>query len=242
MVRRKSKATIMVADGGGGLAKVQDRRFEIGDWPIRFIVPTEQADTWFRYFNAECGRRGWSSSGIGQLEARENSGSITVSSGGPGSPQLAVVWDWKRDGPINIRARSAGTPEFAITHAQELFDQTNRCRTRATERFFRWGQLEYEGLAWRGELWLEDTLRLGPPSQQYESALLGPRVIIVECLGGLCGLERHPVRFQPSPPGTVSIPHRGNGHPCSGSKAREELDMDGWRGRLHGANPWLLRN
>ena len=28
MVRRKSKATIMVADGGGGLAKVQDRRFE----------------------------------------------------------------------------------------------------------------------------------------------------------------------------------------------------------------------
>ena len=29
----------MVADGGGGMAKVQDRRFETGDWPIRFVVP-----------------------------------------------------------------------------------------------------------------------------------------------------------------------------------------------------------
>ena len=125
----------MVVDGDGGMAKVQDRRFETGVWSIRFEVPKEQADTWFCYFNAECGRRGWSSSGIGQLEARENSGSITVSSGGPGSPQLAVVWDRKRDGPINIRARSAGTPKFAITHAQELFDQiNNRCHQRHPER------------------------------------------------------------------------------------------------------------
>jgi hypothetical protein len=77
MVRAKSKTTIMVADGAGGMAKVQDRRFETGDWPIRLEVPQTQADTWFRYFYAECGRRGWSSHGIGQLEARENSGSIT---------------------------------------------------------------------------------------------------------------------------------------------------------------------
>jgi hypothetical protein len=133
MVRRKSKATIMVADDTGGMAKVQDRRFENADWPVRFVVPKEQADTWLRYFHAECERRGWSSNGIGQLEARENSGSITLSSGGPGNPQLALVWDRKRDGPINVRARSAGTPEFAIAHAQELFDQTNnRCRHTAS--------------------------------------------------------------------------------------------------------------
>jgi hypothetical protein len=191
MVRRKSKATIMVADGAGGMAKVQDRRFENGDWPIRFVVPKEQADTWLRYFDAECGRRGWSSSGIGQLEAPENSGSITVSSGGPGSPQLAVVWDRKRDGPINVRAGSAGTPEFAVTDAQELFDQTNnRCRSGDTERFYWWGHLHYDGgRAWRGELWLDDRLRLGPPSQQYEKTLFGPRVIIVEAFVDCAGLN-----------------------------------------------------
>ena len=114
-----------------------------------------------RYLNAECGRRGWSSSGIGQLEARENSGSITVSSGEPGSPELAVVWDRKRDGPINIRARSAGRLEFAITHAQELFDQITTDAGKVPQNAsFGWGQLEYERLAWRGELWLDDTLRL----------------------------------------------------------------------------------
>jgi hypothetical protein len=30
------------------MAKVEDRRFEKGDWPIAFEVPVEQADTWFR--------------------------------------------------------------------------------------------------------------------------------------------------------------------------------------------------
>jgi hypothetical protein len=35
-------------------------------------------------------------------------------------------------------------------------------------------------LPWRGELWLGDSLRLGPPSQQDESALLGPRYIVVD--------------------------------------------------------------
>jgi hypothetical protein len=29
-------------------------------------------------------------------------------------------------------------------------------------------------------LWLSDTLRLGPPSRQYETALIGPRVILVD--------------------------------------------------------------
>ena len=112
MAKAKPKAKIMVADGAGGMVQVQDRRFEAGDWPIRFDVPKEQADTWLRYFNAECERRGWSSSSIGQLEARENSGSITVNTGGAGKPQLAVVWERKRGGPIKVRARSAGVPEF----------------------------------------------------------------------------------------------------------------------------------
>ena len=41
MAKAKSKATVMVADGTGGMAQVQDRRFEPpGVWPVCFEVPT----------------------------------------------------------------------------------------------------------------------------------------------------------------------------------------------------------
>jgi hypothetical protein len=183
MPKAKSKATVMTADGSGGLAEVQDRRFEQGDWPIRFEVPNEQAGTWLRYFSAECERRGWNSSSFGQMEARENSGSITVNTGGAAQRSLAVVWERKRDRPMSVRARSAGVSEFPVAEAQEFFERVNdRCRSGATERVYRRGLLEYDGLPWCGELWLDDTLRLGPPSRQDETALLGPRVIVVDAL------------------------------------------------------------
>ena len=133
MAKAKSKTTFMVADGAGGMVKVRDRRFEEGDWPIRFDVPSEQADTWLQYFSAECNKRSWGCSSVGQLQAKENSGSITVNSGSPERPQLAVVWERKRGGPIQVRARSAGTPEFPLDQANELFRQVNeRSATCAT--------------------------------------------------------------------------------------------------------------
>ncbi len=189
MAKAKSKATIMVADGFGGMMPVQDRRFEPPfDWPIRFEVAREQADTWLQYFSVECERRGWSSGGIGQLEAKENSGSITVNTGAAGQPQLVVVWERKRGGPIKVRARSAGTSDFPLAQAQELFEQVNqRCLAGATERFYRRGQLSYNGLAWRGEIWLSDALRLGPPTKQDEAALVGPRIILIDALVDCAG-------------------------------------------------------
>jgi len=36
MAGAKPKATIMVADCAGGIVRVQNRRFEPGDWPIGF--------------------------------------------------------------------------------------------------------------------------------------------------------------------------------------------------------------
>jgi hypothetical protein len=188
MAKAKSKATIMVADGTEGMVKMQDRRFERGAWPIRFAVPKEQADTWLKYFFAECQRHGWSSSGMGQMEAIENSGSITVKVGGTDKPQFCVVWERKRGGPINVRSRSTGVQELPLVEARELFDQVNeRCRSGDKDRVYRRGQLEYDGLPWCGEFWLDDTLRLGPPSRQYERALLGPRVIIVDAVVSCVG-------------------------------------------------------
>src|SRR5215813_6858754 len=45
------------------------------------------------------------------------------------------------------------------------------------DRAYRRGDLQYDGLAWRGELWLDDTLRLGPPRRQYDKAERGPRIV-----------------------------------------------------------------
>jgi hypothetical protein len=100
MTKTKSKAIITAADGAGAMTQVKDRRFEAGDWPIRFEVPKEQADIWPQYFLAECEKRGWSCMSCEQLEAKENIGSITVNTGSAEQPQLAVVWDRKRGGPI----------------------------------------------------------------------------------------------------------------------------------------------
>ena len=92
MAKAKSKAVVMVADGVGGLVQVEDRRFVAASWPITFDVPTEQADNWLTYLTAECEKRGWSSGGISQMEAKENSGSITFNDR-TGQPQLEVVWE-----------------------------------------------------------------------------------------------------------------------------------------------------
>ena len=192
MVKRKPRSTIKVADGSGELAQVPDRRFEdVDDWPIQFEVPTDrdQADTWPRYLNAECEKRGWSNSGLAQVERIENSGSITVNTG-PGNPQLAIVWERKRDparnagGKLAVRARSVGVPEFPLTEVQDFFEQINeRCRSGIKDCAYRRGDLQYDdGLAWRSELWLDDTLRLGPPRRQDDTAERGPRIVHVDTM------------------------------------------------------------
>ena len=183
MAKAKSKATIMTADGTGGMVRIVDRRFEAGDWPVRFDVPKDRADTWLQYLCAECAERGWNCLSLAQLEAKENSGSVTVNTSGPGLQQLAVVWERKREGPIKVRARSAGTTEFPLDQAEQLFRQVNESSsTGAKGQFHGVGQLCYNGLPWRGELWLDDTLRLGPPSHQDDSTLIGPRVVLVNAL------------------------------------------------------------
>jgi hypothetical protein len=186
-VKAKSKAIAMVADGKGGMVKVQDRRFE-QEWAIRFEVPQQQAATWLRYFHAECFRRGWNSNCSGQISARENGTSITVNADGSAQKQLAVIMEQKHGDVLKIRARSIGAIEFPLADCNEFFEQINKqCHAGITELIYGRAQLAYEGLPLRGELWLDDTLRLYPPSQQYEFCLNGPRVIMVDaqvdCIG-----------------------------------------------------------
>jgi hypothetical protein len=174
--RRKPRTNVTVADGAGGMVKVEDRRFDQGDWPIQFIVPVEndQADRWFRYVNAECRRRGWSTASLGQLNRAENSGTLNINPG-PGEPPIEAVWERERDGPIKVRARGL--------QAEQFFGLINKaCRLGTTEPNYARGTLQYDGLAWRGELWLDEKLRLGPPSKQDETATIGPRMVHVDAM------------------------------------------------------------
>jgi hypothetical protein len=190
MAKAKSKAIISVPDGAGGMVKVEDRRFETGDWPIAFEVPNqrEQADRWLRYVRAECRRRGWSDAGLGQLERAENSGTITIIA--TGKPLLTIVWERKRGyGPIKVRARVLSS-ELSLPDAKVFFDQINdACRSGLTEPIYVRGTLQYVGMAWRGELWLDDAVRLGPPSLQDGSGtnMLGAGVVhvdaMLDCIG-----------------------------------------------------------
>jgi hypothetical protein len=188
MAKRKSSATVTVADGAGGMMKLEDRRFDRGDWPFSFEISPEdeQADRWTRYLSAECQRRGWSASSFGQLERRENSGTITVT--GNGKPQLEIVWEHKREGALSIKARPAAASDLSLSGAKSLLDTVNgACRAAITQPIYVRGTLEYEGLTWRGELWLDDKTRLAPPSLQDETATLGPRIVhidaMLDCVG-----------------------------------------------------------
>ncbi|HKN30311.1 MAG TPA: hypothetical protein VJY34_21510 [Roseiarcus sp.] len=188
MTRAKPKSVIQVAEGSGGMARVENHRFKPG-WPISFQVPTDedQADDWLRYFAAELHRRGWSASGIDQLDRKENSGSRTVSTG-PGNPQFAIRWERRRGGPLKIDARPIGSPEIPLPDIQDFVEAINQaCRSRATEKIYARGTVYYQGLAWRGGLWLDDDHRLAPPSRQDETALIGPRVVHLDvrldCIG-----------------------------------------------------------
>ena len=181
MVTRKSKAVVSVADGAGNMIPVIDRRFEDGEWPIRFSVAAPEADTWLQYLSAACLSAGWSFNSIGQPGAEANSASLTILAGAP-ERRLAVVWERKRRGSLSVRARSAGEWDFPLAEARQFFDQVNeRCKAQLKERVYRRGQLTYRGMPWLGELWMEDSVRLSNPSRQGDlDAAWPPRVILVD--------------------------------------------------------------
>ena len=189
MAKSKSKAIFSVADGAGGMTEMTDRRFEKGDWPIKFEVRTEQeqADRWPRYLSAACHQRGWGSSTLGQIERAENSGTITITANG--RPQLEIVWERKRDRPMKVRARLALQSSLSLPEAGLFLEEVNEsCGSAVTEPIYVRGTLQYDGLAWRGELWLDDKTRLAPPSLQDETAIICPtRLVHVDAILGCIG-------------------------------------------------------
>jgi hypothetical protein len=182
--KRKARTQVMVPDGAGGMLKLEDRRFEQGEWPIKFEIPAtqEQAARWSRYLKWGCHKRGWSSSSFGQLERRENSGTITVV--GNGAPQLDIVWEHKGDGPLKLRARLAASSRVLLADAEQFFHEVNSdCSAARTTALYVRGTLQYQGMPWCREHWLDDETRLAPPSLQDQLSLQnGARIVHIDAL------------------------------------------------------------
>lgn len=183
MTKQKSSAQIHVANGVGGMRPVTDLRFEAGQWPIEFIIPARDAKTWMEHLDAEIEERGWSSSTLSQLDAAENSGTILVHTAtGSSPPSIEIVWEKLRGGNLQLRAKPSGDPILSIGAAHDFVNTIGeRQRARKTLVAHRRELLTYDGLPWRGELWLDAHHRLGPPSK-YPDTLLGPQIIIVDAM------------------------------------------------------------
>lgn len=184
MPEAKFNTQSVAADGSPVTVPVVNYCAEKGPWPFRFQVPKDQAGRWLQHLGAECGARGWGYAATSEMTSAETSGSITVSTGAtvPCS-ELIVVWRRRRDGAMPVRARPGGTPPLSLEDAHDFIRCVDdRSRSNSLQKFYRRGQLHYQGLPWLGELWLDDALRLGPPSRQYERTLIGPRIILVDAV------------------------------------------------------------
>ena len=197
MLKQKSSAQIHVADGAGGMRQVADLRFEAGEWPIRLVVPAKDAETWIAHLNAETEERGWNSSSFSQLGAAENSGTLSIhTANGPSPATLDIVWERPRGKELLLRARPSGDPVLSLDVAQAFISVVSaRVRTEKTLRAHRQALLTYDGLPWRGELWLGTDHRLGPPSK-HPDTLLGPQIVIVDAMIEGIGKQGVTAKFQ----------------------------------------------
>ena len=181
MANKKSGARLRVLDGAGGLREVGDHRFDGTPWPIELRIAAEDAQAWMAHVAAEAETRGWGSAAIGQLDADQNSGSLTLHlTSGPVGQSIDVAWERKRDAHLDARLRPGGEPPPAVALVQDFVVAVNaRVRERRTDTKHRRAVLLYQGLPWTGELWLTDTLRLGPPSR-FAPAMHSTQALIVD--------------------------------------------------------------
>jgi hypothetical protein len=197
MPKQKSSAQIHVADGADGMRHVSDLRFEAGEWPIELVVPANDAESWMAHLDAEADEHGWYSSSFSQLEATENSGTLSVhTANGPSTPTLDIVWERQRGKELQLRARPSGDPALPLDVAHAFINSVSeRVRAGKTLRAHRRAFLTYDGLPWRGELWLDADHRLGPPSR-HPDTLLGPQIVIVDAMIEGIGQQGVTANFQ----------------------------------------------
>lgn len=183
MAKQKTGAQIRSADGVGGMRQVGNLRFESGAWPIELTVSAENAESWMAQLGAEAEARGWSATSLSQLEAEENSGTITIhTANGQASAGIECIWERRRGEKLRLRARPSGEPVLSLDVAHAFIAAVSaRVLEGTVVRAHRQAALTYEGLPWMGELWLDPEHRIGPPSK-HPDFLLGPQAVMVDAM------------------------------------------------------------
>jgi hypothetical protein len=197
MAIRKPSAELRVADGSGGLRKVEDHRFDDRPWSFDFVVSAADATDWMRHLTAELEERDWGWSGVSQLDPSVNTGSLTLNSlPGQAPPSIEIAWQKIRGKALHVRARTGGEPQLDTATAENFFVAVQeRAHKGTTLRSHQRAVLSYSGLPWRGELWLDASTRLGPPTGFPES-LLGPQSILVDMIVDGIGRQGVSENFQ----------------------------------------------
>jgi hypothetical protein len=182
MTKRQPSAKIFVQDAERGLRELVDRRFDDSGWAAERVVPASEADDWMAHLYAEMEDRGWQAAGISQVDIGENSGTLSVTTTHDGPPRrVELIWERARGGALRIRGRPADAEDSSDLVESFLAAIERRHAERRVDRSHQRAVLTYLGLPWRGELWLQDDLRLGPPSKFPES-LIGPQAVVVDAM------------------------------------------------------------
>ena len=183
IAKHRLSSQILVTDGADGMRPIVDLRFDVGEWPIKHVVVAKNADTWMAHLDAEVEERNWNSSAFSQLDVTENSGTLILyTEQGPKSAALDITWEKQRNKELHVRARPGGDPVLSLEIARDFFSCIDeRAKANTTISEYRQGFLTYDGLAWRGELWLDAHHRLGPPSK-YPDTLHGPQIIVLDTI------------------------------------------------------------
>lgn len=197
MPQQESSTQMFTADGEGGMRPIADHRFDGDAWPMNFVASARGATQWMAHLHAECDARGWQAGGLSQIDADESSGSLSVhTAAGTSPPMIEIAWEKARDKALRIRARTGGTPALSLEIARDFFTDVDlRLQRGTTLREHRRAWLTYDVLPWRGELWLDASHRLGPPSK-HPSSLYGPQVVLIDAMVEGIGFQGVNAQFQ----------------------------------------------
>jgi hypothetical protein len=153
-------------------------------------VPSDEAEVWFGALEHLTENLNLHFSQISRNTASGNAGVFEISRTSALS-DFQFVWRKNRNEPLLLYMLSAPStvPEgLDIKAILGSIDVKSVPQHRVAAH--RNGQVEFNGKKWDGEYWLDNNIRLGPPSIQFEDAIEepdtlysnGPRIVMVDAL------------------------------------------------------------